>query len=379
MDSSSSLTTRVPETSFSAVAHPKTGRERGAGFDRGARLERHAGLERGSSVDRNVPIDLDRSVPLALDRSVPLERTAHLERIAIPSKWADYRELTKPRIVTMILVTTMATAILGGSAAGGALLDWDAWLLLLFATGSVAASAGAANQVWERVIDRQMARTQNRPMADGRLSVPAALIFTAALLLGGSLVLAWAFGPVPAGVAVATWLSYVVVYTPLKTRTAWNTTVGAVAGALPVLIGYTAAGGTLGDPLGWLVFGVLAAWQYPHFMAIAWLYRRQYGEAGFRMTTTIHPGGLDAAIQSIAGSVALWAMAVGAAFCVGSGSFAVFASVLISFSVAPMLVASLRFFRHRDDAAARKMLRSSLLVLPAVLLVLTLGVCWPAT
>ena len=206
---------------------------------------------------------------------------------------SDFVQLTKPRIVVMILITTIMTGIIGGGGLGSIVdMFW-----LLFATGLVASSAGAANQIWERVIDARMARTANRPIPSGRMSVLPAMAFTALLGSIGMVMLSLMFGLWPAVAGAATWLMYVLIYTPMKTRTSWNTTVGAVAGALPVLIGYTALGGEITDAAGWLLFGVMVAWQYPHFMSIAWMYRRQYGEAGFRMTTTVDPTGKSAAIQ----------------------------------------------------------------------------------
>lgn len=284
----------------------------------------------------------------------------------------DLIQLTKPRIVTMILVTTVSTAMI---AAGG-LVPIGAMLLLLFATALVAGSAGGANQIWERVIDRQMPRTASRPLPAARMSTGVATAYTCSIGTLGTALLWIGFGIVPALVGVLTWLSYVFVYTPMKTRTSWNTTVGAIAGALPMLIGYTALGGSLVDWTGWLLFGVLAAWQYPHFMAIAWLYRRQYAEAGFCMSTTVEPTGLSAAIQSILGSVAVIVCSLALCF----GSPGLLAGTLGSFAVllaaVPMLKASIRFANERNDQAARRLLRSSLLVLPAVLAVVTIRVFW---
>ena len=162
----------------------------------------------------------------------------------------DYLQLTKPRIVVMILVTTCATAMIGADG----FIPMGSLVWLLVGTAAVAGSAGAANQVWERVIDCRMTRTANRPIPSGRLATGPAVLFTAILGLAGTSVLAARFGVEPAAVGVVTWLLYVLVYTPMKLRTAWNTTVGAFAGAIPVLIGYTATGGRA-DGLDWMVVG----------------------------------------------------------------------------------------------------------------------------
>jgi protoheme IX farnesyltransferase len=152
--------------------------------------------------------------------------------------------------------------------------------------------------------------------------------------------------------------------------------VGAVAGALPVLIGYTAMGGTLMDLPGWLLVGVLVAWQYPHFMSIAWLYRRQYGEAGFRMTTTEDPTGWSAGIQSVSGSLALMGCAIVLCFLPGGWIQGTIAAIAAVGSTTPMLMASVGFMSTPSDEQARKLLRSSLLVLPAVLAICTFRLFW---
>ncbi|TWT73885.1 protoheme IX farnesyltransferase [Allorhodopirellula solitaria] len=295
-----------------------------------------------------------------------------------PTRFGDFIELTKPRIVSMILVTTVASAWIGMSAKTGVMLSLPEWFALLLGTGLVAGSAGAANQVWERWIDPLMPRTASRPLASRRMSVATGVAFTAVLGLLGTVVLAWQFGPAPALVGLATWGVYVLVYTPMKTRTAWNTTVGAIAGALPVFMGYTAAGGQMTDLAGWMLFGVLACWQYPHFMAIAWLCRHQYAEAGFQMTTTIQPSGRSAGWQSIVGSIAL--AACGVTMCLAPAGDLILSvaslvtSLLVVAATWPLFVAAVRFARQRDDQHARKMMRWSLVVLPAVLLVMTLRV-----
>ncbi|MCM2369766.1 protoheme IX farnesyltransferase [Aporhodopirellula aestuarii] len=293
-----------------------------------------------------------------------------------PTVTRDIVELTKPRIVMMILVTTVASAWIAMAGVTGVSLSFGAWIVLLLGTGLVAGSAGAANQVYERVIDTLMPRTASRPLASGRMSLAAGVALTGAAGLVGTGLLAWEFGALPAVVGAATWALYVLVYTPMKTRTAWNTTVGAIAGALPVFMGYTAAGGQLTDLSGWMLFGVLACWQYPHFMAIAWLYRRQYAEAGFQMTTTVEPTGRSAAWQSIAGTIALATCGVVACLAPAGEWILSPASIVTAACVLaacwPLLKASLRFRQSPEDIRARKMLRWSLVVLPAVLLVMTL-------
>lgn len=296
------------------------------------------------------------------------------EKIAAqPGVFSDLISLSKPRIVVMILVTTVATALVGTTVAGTSINALD-WLALMLGTAGVAASAGAANQIWERVIDCGMPRTAVRPLPSQRMTTSVATAFAIIVGVAGAAALAMQFGWLPAAVGVATWILYVLVYTPMKVRTQWNTTVGAIAGALPVLIGYTATGGGLADGTGWLLFGILAAWQYPHFMAIAWLYRKQYAEAGFKMTTTEEPTGQSAGVQAIAGSLVILACGLWLCFAAGFDVGGVIAAVLVTVFTWPILKASIVFMRSRDDQTARKMLRASLMVLPLVLLVVTVRV-----
>lgn len=297
---------------------------------------------------------------------------AEHQRSAVAVRMSDFVQLTKPRIVVMILVTTVATAMIGA----GGLVPAGQLMWLLIATAAVAGSAGAANQVWERAIDTRMSRTANRPVAAGRVGTIPATLYTLLLLGLGTGLMAALFSPVPAAVGVATWVAYVLIYTPMKTRTAWNTTVGAIAGALPMMIGYTAFGGSLSDAAGWLLVGVLAAWQYPHFMAIAWMYRRQYAEAGFCMTTTVEPTGRSAGWQSVLGSLALILCSVALCFLPGGWISGTIASVAAVGSATPMLLAAMGFVIEPSDRQARKLLRSSLLVLPAVLAICTLRLFW---
>ncbi len=292
-------------------------------------------------------------------------------RLGLGSGLRDFVALTKPRIVAMILITTIVAAMV----ASGAMMPLLSWLHLVLGVGMVAGSAGAMNQVWERAIDGRMQRTCRRPLPSGRMTAPVASGFSAALGVIGTFYLAGFFGPAPAVIGLLTWVLYVPIYTPMKVRSAWNTTVGAISGALPIMIGYTAAGGALTDVRGWLLVGVLVAWQYPHFMAIAWLYRRQYAEAGFRMTTTVEPTGRSAGVQSVVGMIVLSLCSLTlVATSPGTSWWMVLicGSALLLVTL-PMLRASVAFAVDPEDGNARKLLRASLLQLPASLLVITIA------
>ena len=198
----------------------------------------------------------------------------------------DYLSLTKPRIVVLELVTLAVAAVVARAG------HFDPWILLAtFAgTGLVAASAGALNQWLEVATDAQMDRTAQRPLPAGRLAAWQVLAFGGVTLVVG-LGWLWKFAnPLTAALGLVTWVLYVGVYTPLKTRTPFNTVVGAIAGACPVLMGWAAAGGTWGLQAATL-FLIVFLWQFPHFMAIAWMYREQYARAGMRMLSVVDPSG----------------------------------------------------------------------------------------
>ena len=278
----------------------------------------------------------------------------------IAATLADVSRLVRPRIAVMVLATVAAAAWLtAGRPADPIRLLW-----VLSGTALVAASSSVANQILERRTDRLMKRTASRPLVAGRLTVPTAWWLTAASLVVGTAGCWLAAGWRPAAAAVATWLLYVLVYTPLKRVTPLNTAIGAVAGALPVAIGWLAADGparlAAGDARGALAVGALATvlylWQFPHFMAIAWIYRAQYAAAGARMLTVVDPTGLRAAGQALAAALALVPAAL--VLAVPSGSVRLFLSAAVAAGV--YLVATVNFAVRRDDAAARFLLLSSL-------------------
>jgi protoheme IX farnesyltransferase len=284
------------------------------------------------------------------------------------SSWAaDVALLTRPRIAVMVLATVVTAMWLTAGR-----LDAAAPLVLLLAgTTLVAASSSIANQILERDVDRLMARTARRPIASGRLGVAAAVLAAAATFAGGAVAIVVAAGWRPAVAAAATWALYVAAYTPLKRRSPLNTAVGAVAGCLPVAIGWLAADGperlAAGDATGGLAVAALATilylWQFPHFMAIAWLYRVQYAEAGLRMLTVDDPSGLRAAGQALAASLAM--IPVSLVLAVPSGSIRLFLAAAVATVV--YAVATVGFAVRRDDGSARLLLLTSLGTLLALL------------
>lgn len=295
----------------------------------------------------------------------PFAAAAPVAQAGAPSKFADYLELTKPRIAVMALFTVAAGYWLGAGT------DARASVLLhtLLGAGLVAAGGSALNQVFERRTDARMRRTAKRPIPAGRVSPEQAAVF-GAVLSGVGLAYLLATVSVPATLAAAvTLIAYVLVYTPLKTKTEWNTLVGAVPGALPPVIGWCAARGWDDASGNAALFLVLFVWQLPHFLAIAWMYRNDYAGAGLKMLPGTDPTGkrtaavmvVTAAMLIPVGFLAVW---VGLA----SWVYAVGATLL-----GIMFVRStLRFARNRTDRQARRVLRASLLYLPGVFALLLL-------
>ncbi|MCA9189226.1 MAG: protoheme IX farnesyltransferase, partial [Planctomycetales bacterium] len=180
------------------------------------------------------------------------------------ARLADYLELTKPRIAVLVLITV----VVGASSARWGQPDPWSMLHAELGTALVAASASAMNQWWERKTDRLMRRTFDRPLAAGRLAAREVLVFGATLAIVGIFDLLFFTNLLTASLAVITWASYVLIYTPMKRRTHWNTLVGAIGGALPVLIGWASTGASF-DARAVALFLLIFLWQFPHFMAIA--------------------------------------------------------------------------------------------------------------
>jgi protoheme IX farnesyltransferase len=297
-----------------------------------------------------------RMVDYVVANYVGAERRTH-----VLGRLADFVELTKPRIASLVLVAVAASAAL---AAQGPL---DVWRLVhtLLGTALIAASASALNQWLERGPDARMPRTADRPLPSGRLASPEALAFGVAAGACGLAYLAAAVGLLTAGLGLLTWLLYVMIYTPLKRRTWLNTVVGAVAGAMPVLMGAAAMDGL--DLSAVALFGIVYLWQFPHFMAIAWIYRRQYATAGFRMLSVVDPSGRRAGRQALAAALLLIPVSL-VPFTVHPLNWAM--APPVAALGAMQAVCAAVFLRRRDDRSARRLLLSSLIYLPAVLLLL---------
>ena len=279
---------------------------------------------------------------------------------------SSYIELSKPRILTMILLTVVMAMVAAGTSP-----SLQTVLHACIGTALVAASASVLNQWLERERDAMMMRTCKRPLPSGRVASSQAAWMGWVMVLLGSIYLA-AFVNLPTMYCgLATWALYVWVYTPLKMVSWTNTLVGTLPGALPVWMGWTAADGSLLDPRAWILLGVLVAWQLPHFMAIAYMYRQQYAAAGYKMITVTDPSGRGANYHAILGSIACIVLAV-----LAVPPVSILSGILCVLAVAVsvwQLLAAVRFRRQQDLQTARKMLHVSLLQLPLTMLFILLA------
>ena len=222
-------------------------------------------------------------------------------KAATERRTLDFLTLTKPRLNLLVLLTTLGGLYLASPRGVPLLLV----VHTLIGTALVAGGAAALNQVWERDTDGRMRRTSSRPLPRGRLSVGESTWFGVLLTVIGLADLAVAANVTAAIVAAATSLSYVFVYTPLKTRTSLATLVGAVPGALPPVIGWAAASDSVTLPA-LVLFGIVFFWQMPHFLAIAWMYRDDYARAGIPLLPVVEPDGRRTGHQALLYAAALW-------------------------------------------------------------------------
>jgi heme o synthase len=202
------------------------------------------------------------------------------------SRAGAYVALTKPDVSFLVLITTAAGYYMGARGP----VNWMHMLQTVFATMLIAAGTAALNHYIERESDRYMRRTASRPLPSGVLQPVQALVFGIVLSVAGAVALYVVAGWLASALGVATCVGYLFAYTPLKKRTVWATFIGAFPGAIPPMIGWVAATGSL-DRGAWLLFGILFLWQFPHFHAIAWMYREDYARAGIQMLPVVDPEG----------------------------------------------------------------------------------------
>ena len=276
---------------------------------------------------------------------------------------ADYVELVKPRLVVMILITTAAGFYLGAQT-----VDWLRCLHTLIGAGLTAAGVLGLNQYLERDADAQMKRTQERPLPDGRMNPLEALLVGAVLTGGGMLYLTFIVNVLSGFVISLIVVSYLFLYTPLKRKTSLCTLIGAVPGALPPVVGWVAARGSLTGEA-WVLFTILFLWQIPHSLAIAYIYREDYAKAGFRLLPVIHPDGVSTCRQIVINCVALLGVGLLPALYNIAGSLYFFTALVAGVA---FLAFGIYLARTRSVKAARFLLYASLLYLPLVFITMAL-------
>ena len=279
-------------------------------------------------------------------------------RLPVPHILRDYLELSKARIVAMVIITTAAGYIFGAPHINVLLL-----INTLIGTALVAAGTNALNQYAERDLDARMRRTEHRPLPDGRISPRTALVFATAISIIGTAYLALFVNVLTAALGAFTLITYIFVYTPLKRISPACTPIGAIPGAVPPLMGWTAATGALSLG-GWIAFAIVFLWQLPHFMAISWIYREDYGRAGFAMLSVRDENGSATARQALFYSLALLILS----------AFAFpHARVAAILAAAMLVIASVAFLRERTPRTARRLFMTSNVYLVIAMLLLAVS------
>lgn len=287
------------------------------------------------------------------------------ERVmGLRERLAAYVELTKPRIAFMLLLTSAA----GFYVASSGTFNWILFANAMIGIALLAFGVATLNQFIERKIDVLMERTAERPLPSGRLTANEALVFGVLQCAVAEVYLAVLVNLLTATLGLIVILGYVLVYTPLKTRSSASTAIGAIPGAMPPLMGWTAATGdiTLGA---WALFVIQFLWQFPHFLAIAWMYREQYTKAGILMLPVLDPEGRLTARQIVSFAFMLIAASLAPFFLGIANQIYLIAGALLGIW---FFVESVRFAVKRTDDLARRLLLASVIYLPILFLVLVL-------
>ncbi len=275
------------------------------------------------------------------------------------SRFAVFSELVKARLTLLVLITTLVGFYVGANGA----LNWALMIHTILGTALLACGAAALNQLIEREHDAKMRRTEGRPLPSGRLQPDTVLLFGGFSSMAGLIYLAFAVNLLTSLLGAITLVTYVFVYTPLKRVTWLNTTVGAIPGALPPLMGWTAATGELTGP-GWALFAILFFWQIPHFLAIAWIYRDEYAKAGFVMLPGVDPTGERTAHQAVSHAIGLLIVSLCPVLFRVAGATYFVGALLIGLV---FLAAAFAFARQLNVPRARQLFFASIIYLPLLL------------
>src|SRR6266536_2212515 len=290
---------------------------------------------------------------------------AQLERLSARERFAAYMELTKPRITFLIVLTSAA----GFALASHASVNYAAMVSAMVGITLLSSGIATINQYMERDLDALMRRTANRPLPSGRLLPSQALTFGVGLIVGAEMYLAVLVNPLTALLGLTVIAGYLFGYTPLKTRTSLSSMVGAFPGAVPPLIGWTAARGELSVEA-WVLFAILFLWQFPHFLAIAWMYREDYGRAGILMLPVVEPDGRVTGQQIIAYTLMLLPISLLPTVIGISGRIYFVAALVLGLL---FLLSAVRAALSKSNQHARQLLLASVLYLPLLFGVMVLN------
>ena len=284
---------------------------------------------------------------------------------AADKSWsAVFSDLVKARLTTLVLLTTLVGYYMGWRGP----MNYFLMFHVIAGTALVAAGAAALNQLLEREYDAKMRRTMSRPLPSGRLQPATVMIFGGICSVAGLVYLAFLVNPITSVLGAVTLVSYLFIYTPLKRVTWLNTPIGAIPGALPPLMGWTAARGEMSTE-GWALFAILAFWQLPHFFAIAWMYRDDYARAGFKMLPHVDADGQRTGQQAVSHTLALLAVSVFPYVFHMAGPFYLAGALLLG---AYYLWCAIAFARQLTLPRARLLFLASIIYLPLLLVVMVL-------
>jgi protoheme IX farnesyltransferase len=274
----------------------------------------------------------------------------------------EYIALTKPRITWLILMSTGVGYYFGHNHAWTGWADAVLLLHTIVGTGLIASGAAALNQWYEREADGLMRRTSERPIPSGRLTAKRALWFGIALALAGFIELVFGVNPLTGFLGALTLGAYLFGYTPLKQRSHLSTVIGALPGAVPPLMGYAASHGSL-TPEAWTLFAILFVWQFPHFLAIAWMYREDYARAGIRMLPVVEPDGMSTARQIVLYASTLIPVSLFPVLLGMSGKIYLVGALVLGIW---FLYTGVRVAFDRTNVRARNVLLASVIYLPMI-------------
>jgi protoheme IX farnesyltransferase len=301
----------------------------------------------------------------AIDLRTSAVSVAERSPLSVRERVAAYAELTKPRITFLIVLTSAA----GFALASPGSIDYLALLRSLLGIALLSSGIATLNQYAERELDGLMRRTASRPLPSGKLGPWEALAFGAAITIVAELYLLILVNPLSAVLGLTVIAGYLFAYTPLKTRTSLSTLVGAFPGAVPPLIGWTAATGSLSLE-GWILFAILFLWQFPHFLAIAWMYREDYSRAGILMLPVVEPDGRVTAQQIVVYTLMLLPVSLLPTVMGMSGKVYFVGAIVLGLL---FLYSSLRAAFSMSRQQARRLLLASVLYLPLLFILMVLN------